>query len=77
MKNLKLIKGACCALMMMSSEFALAGWENLNNDVNITQSRAALDRVNRVYFAYVTVENTGSEAIDGPFRVLIADATLH
>ena len=76
MKNLKLIKGACCALMMMSSEFALAGWENLNNDVNITQSRAALDRVNRVYFAYVTVENTGSEAIDGPFRVLIADATL-
>lgn len=76
MNHLKFIKGTCCALMMLSSQFALAGWENVNNDVNITQSRAALDRVNRVYFTYVTLENTGSEVIDGPFRVLIDDATL-
>jgi hypothetical protein len=52
MKNLKLIKGACCALMMMPSEFALAGWGNINTDVNITQSRAALEKVNRVYFIF-------------------------
>ena len=49
MNHLKLIKGACCALIMMSSEFAIAGWENINTDVNITKSRAVLDRVNRVF----------------------------
>lgn len=76
MNHLKLIKGACCALMMMSSHYALAGWEDINSHVNITQSRAALDRINRVYFTYVTVENTGAETIDGPFRVIIADASL-
>ncbi|MEP1448871.1 MAG: family 16 glycosylhydrolase [Paraglaciecola sp.] len=76
MNHLKLIKGACCALIMMSSEYALAGWEDVNSDVNLTQSRAALDRVNRVYFTYVTVQNTSPEAIEGPFRVLIDDATL-
>lgn len=76
MNNVTLIKGVFCGLMMMSSEFALAGWEDVNTDVNITNSRAAVDRVNRVYFTYITIENTSDQVVNGPFRVLIDGSTL-
>lgn len=75
MTNFKLVKGLCCALML-SSPAALAGWENIESDISTSNSRAAVDRVNRVYYAYVTVENTGASTIEGPFRVVIDNETL-
>ncbi|MFT5313826.1 MAG: hypothetical protein ACI8Z9_002322, partial [Paraglaciecola sp.] len=76
MKSVNWVKGLLSALAILVSPAGLAAWENVQSDVDITQSRAAMDRVNRVYFSVVSIENAGNSNLVGPFRVLIEQATL-
>ncbi|GAC13198.1 di-heme oxidoredictase family protein [Aliiglaciecola lipolytica] len=71
MKKAKLFKGLGLALLTLLSGTCQAAWQNIQNSVQVSQSRLAVDRVNRSYFSYLTIENSSTEPLSQPMRVLI------
>ncbi len=55
---------------------AQAEWVDISPSVEITQSRQALDRVNRVLFSYVTIKNTSGVTIEAPLQLKIVDPNI-
>ncbi|MEP2650941.1 MAG: family 16 glycosylhydrolase [Paraglaciecola sp.] len=75
MSNFKIAKGVCCALML-SSPMAMAEWENVKTDSRVTHTRAGFDNTKRVVYTIARVKNTGTDVLEGPFRVVIDKSTL-
>ncbi|MEP2600732.1 MAG: hypothetical protein ABJH28_04605, partial [Paraglaciecola sp.] len=75
MSNYKIVKGVCCALML-SSPMAMAEWKDVPSDSRVTHTAAVFDNVKRVIYTVARVENTGSQTLNGPFRVVIDKSTL-
>ncbi|WP_133471236.1 family 16 glycosylhydrolase [Paraglaciecola marina] len=75
MSNFKIVKGVCCALML-SSPMAMAEWKDVPTDSRVTHTSAVFDNVKRVIYTVARVENTGSQTLNGPFRVVIDKSTL-
>ncbi|WJG09197.1 family 16 glycosylhydrolase [Aliiglaciecola sp. LCG003] len=76
MKNVNLIRGLCFTLFTLITLNCQADWQNIQADIRVSQSRPALDRVNRVYFSYLTIENMSDQTKTQSMRVLIANSTL-
>ncbi len=55
---------------------AQAEWVDISTSVEISQTRQAMDRVNRVLFSYVTVTNTSGEALVDPVRLVITNPNV-
>lgn len=76
MTSLKTLWVGCTSLFLLLCAAAQAEWVDVQDNINMVQSRPAFDRVNRLYTSYVNFENTGDTDIAGPFRVLIEQPTL-
>ncbi len=66
-------------LLLMGMFFASqvqAEWVDISPSVEISQTRQAMDRVNRVLFSYVTVKNTSGVTIEAPLRLNIIDPNI-
>lgn len=53
-----------------------AGWYTGGHTPDANQSRPFLDRVNRTYVAVITLTNNSSDNMDGPFRIILRNATM-
>lgn len=69
------LKGALCTLFLFSQS-VFAEWATISDGVTVSESRARYIRAEGVYVVQVTVTNTSSETIGGPFRLLLDDASL-
>lgn len=75
MKIINVLKVLCCALLI-TSNIALADWQDAADDITVTQSRMTFDTVKGTYLVYLSITNTGASTLNGPFRVLIENTTL-
>lgn len=76
MKTFSYMKGIIYTFVLLISHSVFADWTDISNDIEITKSRPAFDRVNRVYFVHLDIKNTGDSALSGPFRILIDNSTI-
>ncbi|WP_416307546.1 di-heme oxidoredictase family protein [Neptunicella sp. SCSIO 80796] len=76
MKPISILKGLYCALLILLSNSALADWDNVAEDVSVSQSRARYVRTEGAYVVQVTITNNSAETLQGPFRLLIPNTTL-
>ncbi len=53
-----------------------AGNVDISSSVEITKTRQAVDRVNRVLFSYVTIKNTSGSIIKEPLQLNISNSTI-
>jgi len=53
-----------------------AEWLESNSEVEISKSKAALDRINRVLFSYLEVRNIGDSVIEAGSRLVIQGSTI-
>ena len=58
------------------STLVSAGWYTGGQTPDANQSRPFLDRVNRTYGAVITLTNNSSDNMDGPFRIILRNATM-
>lgn len=66
----------CSLLILTIPSTAFAAWNDISSSVTISQTDRAIDRVKRSLFSYVTIENTSSQEITGPLRLVIQDSTI-
>jgi beta-glucanase (GH16 family) len=67
------------SLFIVSILFSAVGdaaWQDIENGVEVTQSRTRLDRTNDLFYVNVFIKNTTSSAIKGPLRLLVENANL-
>jgi len=64
-------------LLAALSPLAQADWSQLPSAVTVTQTPRAFDRVNKQLFSYATITNTSTEAVPGPFRLVIPTSNLN
>ena len=76
MKTFSYVKGVICTFLLLISNSVFADWTDISSNIEITKSRPAFDRVNRVYFVHLDVKNTGGSILNGPFRILIDNSTI-
>ena len=67
---------SCLLLALFLIPLAYAEWVDVSPDVKITQTRQALDRVNRVLFSYVNITNTSAKALAEPVRLVITNPSI-
>ncbi len=73
----KIIKLACLLLLgLLLIPQAQAAWVDSSPSVEITKSRKAFDRVNRVLFSYVTIKNTSNKDLAAPVRLVISNPSI-
>jgi len=63
-------------LLAALSPLAQADWSQLPSEVTVTQTPRAFDRVTKQLFSYATITNTATEAVPGPFRLVIPSSNL-
>ncbi|MDN4504302.1 endo-1,4-beta-xylanase [Alteromonadaceae bacterium BrNp21-10] len=76
MKIFKTFNGTLCALLLLFPQLVMADWVDVQNDITISTTRPSIDRATREYIVYVTITNSGTTTIPGPFRILVANANL-
>ncbi|NQZ23345.1 MAG: hypothetical protein HRT53_14985 [Colwellia sp.] len=76
MKIVSYTKGIICTFLLLISGSVFADWVDISSDIEITKSRPAFDRINRVYFVHLDVKYTGESSLNSPFRLLIDNATI-
>jgi hypothetical protein len=76
MKIFSYAKGVICAFLLLISHSVLSDWVDISSNIEITKSRPAFDRVNRVYFVHLDIKNTDDSALNGPFRILVDNSTI-
>ena len=63
-------------LSLICSMQTLAQWANIDTELSVNQSRAVLDRTSRNYKSVVTIKNTSSQTLQGPFRIVIVNPSI-
>ncbi|WJG11206.1 endo-1,4-beta-xylanase [Aliiglaciecola sp. LCG003] len=63
-------------LILLMPSFVLAKWVNVEQNVTVSSTLPAFDRVNRQYISVVEISNQGETAIAGPLRLIVIDATI-
>lgn len=76
MKTFSYMNGVICTFLLLISYSVFADWTDISSNIEITKSRPAFDRVNRVYFVHLDVKNTGDSTLNSPFRVLVDNSTI-
>ena len=76
MKIVSYTKGIICTFLLLISGSVFADWVDISSDIEITKSRPALDRVNRVYFVYLDITNKSTAEMAGHFRLNIKDSSI-
>ncbi len=51
-------------------------WQDITEMVTTNRSRTLYDRIHRAFFVLIDVENTYSDALSGPIRMVIEDPTI-
>ena len=69
--------GALGALLLFASCTASAQWSSLDNTISVSQSSARYMRAEGAYVVQVKATNSSAQTINGPFRVLIENASLN
>ncbi|MCP3867907.1 MAG: hypothetical protein GY703_07400, partial [Gammaproteobacteria bacterium] len=52
------------------------GWEDITSSVEITHSNRVLDRINLIFFSYVSITNISGADLKGPLRLVIVNPTI-
>ncbi len=55
---------------------ATPSWQDITEMVTTSRSRTLYDRIHRAFFVFMDVENTSSDALSGPIRMVIEDPTI-
>ena len=75
MKTLTMIRGLVCSLCFVWSAASQADWSTIEDGVNFSSARPVLDRATRTNKVLITIKNTSSTDLTGPFHLVIANAS--
>jgi len=55
---------------------ASAQWVDISDALEVSQTRVQFDRINRNFYNYSNIKNTGAESLSGPFRAVIVNTNI-
>ncbi|MCV2884549.1 family 16 glycosylhydrolase [Aestuariibacter sp. AA17] len=63
-------------MTILFSRYAFGEWQPLDTRVEIVQSSGVFDRVNKQIVSSVSIKNLTDTSLNGPFRLVISDASM-